>query len=438
MSAWIVILSYLFLFMGALKAQDIIDVSEQGISDEIRNSRQLDRDEAIMDAKLKAIQKAGINVQSVTTVESFQLKKDWIESKAQACILPGFQIIDVGYGTDGHYHVVLVGKISKSSSEEESEGDKKYRDAKIIMEHDKDRGIKLMQEVVDKYPRCIFANDALLVIIKNQISKIRNMERRNELCLKLQAILSSVPYVADQQRLVMEKKQKQDKIRNKIGLEMIYIPGGTFQMGNKFDNFETDIYTATVSDFYLGKTEVTVAQYRTFCDSTGRSMPLAPSWGWQDNHPIVQVSWDDARAFCDWAGCRLPTEEEWEYAAREGGKQVRFGNGKNIADPSEINFNGNEQYEGHDIKYVNAIAGVSRKQTTPAGSFKPNALGFYDMSGNASEWCDGWFVGLHRPYRVLRGGCWKYGSSDCSVSNHECWNSPNVRSYDYYGFRCAK
>jgi hypothetical protein len=88
-----------------------LQVIVQGISDGIRNSKQYDRDEAIIDAKLKSIEQAGVDIQSVTTVENYQLKKDWIESRAQAYILPGFEIVDVGYGEDGLYHVVLVGKV---------------------------------------------------------------------------------------------------------------------------------------------------------------------------------------------------------------------------------------------------------------------------------------------------------------------------------------
>ncbi|GAG39518.1 unnamed protein product, partial [marine sediment metagenome] len=80
--------------------------------DGVRHSKQRDRDEAIMDAKLKAIEKAGVSIKAVTEVENFMLKKDWIESKAEAYLLPGSNIIDVGYGEDGLYHVVLVGKVS--------------------------------------------------------------------------------------------------------------------------------------------------------------------------------------------------------------------------------------------------------------------------------------------------------------------------------------
>jgi formylglycine-generating enzyme required for sulfatase activity len=98
-------------------SQDVIEVNVQGISDGIRHSKQRDRDEAIMDAKLKAIERAGVSLKSVTEIEDFQLKKDWVESKAEATLLPGFNIIDIGYGEDGLYHIVLFGKVTTTSSE---------------------------------------------------------------------------------------------------------------------------------------------------------------------------------------------------------------------------------------------------------------------------------------------------------------------------------
>src|SRR5690606_29882117 len=86
----------------------------------------------------------------------------------------------------------------------------------------------------------------------------------------------------------------------KTGIEFVLVKGGTFEMGDVFGEGggdEKPVHTVTVGDFYLGKTEVTVGQYHTFCQATGRSMPGAPSWGWQEDHPIVRVSWDDAMAY---------------------------------------------------------------------------------------------------------------------------------------------
>ena len=241
----------------------------------------------------------------------------------------------------------------------------------------------------------------------------------------------------------IRKKTRADS----IGIEFIFVKGGTFQMGDVMGDNDNDdekpLHTVTVSDFYLGKTEITVAQYRIFCKATGRLMPKIPPWGRQDDHPIVSVSWDDAKAFCDWAGCRLPTEAEWEYAAREGGRNVRFGNGKNMANPSEINFNA-------DYKKPYSVVGVYRHKTTPVASFSPNSLGLYDMSGNVYEWCSDWSdanyysssprlnpqgpsVGSHR---ALRGGSWyelpRYVR--CAYRNR----CDPIYSNKGFGFRVAK
>lgn len=236
-----------------------------------------------------------------------------------------------------------------------------------------------------------------------------------------------------------------------IGLDVEYsfIVGGTFNMGGSA--VEDDLANmpkkvVAINDFYLGKTEVTVAQYRAFCIATNHPMPATPAWGWQDNHPIVNVNWNDAVTFCKWAGGRLPTEAEWEYAARERGKKLLFGNGKNVADPAEINFNATLQYldpsTRGDIIY--------RGKTTPVGTFPPNNLSLYDMSGNASEWCQDWiednFVrnspddhGLASGwYRATRGGSWFNQDWFCNTWCQIIANPDATYSNDGNGFRIAR
>jgi hypothetical protein len=90
---------------------ETIDVLIKGIDDGIKSSRERDYKEAVMNAKLQAIERAGVAMTSLTKVENFVLKYDMVESKAKAVLLPGFQIIDVGYQTDGTYQVVLSGKV---------------------------------------------------------------------------------------------------------------------------------------------------------------------------------------------------------------------------------------------------------------------------------------------------------------------------------------
>jgi formylglycine-generating enzyme required for sulfatase activity len=216
---------------------------------------------------------------------------------------------------------------------------------------------------------------------------------------------------------------------------MVLVEGGTFEMGSKNGNSdERLVHQVSVSSFFFDKYEVTVGQYRQFCTSTGRSMPSAPIWGWQENHPIVNVTWEDAAAYAQWAGKRLPTEAEWEYAARGG----RLSKG--------YTYSG-----GNDLGAVAWYDGNSGKQTHPVGERVPNELGLYDMSGNAWEWCADWYdknyYYLISPkqdpkgpssgyFRAVRGGSWSNLGSDCRLTSRG-GDYPSFR-YDYFGFRCAQ
>ena len=152
--------------------------------------------------------------------------------------------------------------------------------------------------------------------------------------------------------------------------------------------------------------------------------------------------------YCDFSlnGYRLPTEAEWEYAARQRGEKVRFGNGKDIADPEEINFNGSAQYKEPYSK-----EGVYRLKTKEVGSFAPNSLGLYDMSGNVWEWCWDWGGGEYYKKsnnaqdpkgpesgssRNLRGGSWEYRPVDARCADRIIFN-PDARS-SVIGFRLAR
>ena len=110
----------IFLLCNTVIAQEVIDVIVKGISDNNRDGAQKDRQEAIMDAKRQACEKAGVKIKANTTVENFQTVYDYVESQAAAVLLPGFQVIDNGYAEDGTYTVVLAGKIRTSITESKS------------------------------------------------------------------------------------------------------------------------------------------------------------------------------------------------------------------------------------------------------------------------------------------------------------------------------
>lgn len=202
--------------------------------------------------------------------------------------------------------------------------------------------------------------------------------------------------------------------------EMITVEGGTFIMGDtemEGDADEQPTHQVTLKTFKIAKTETTVAQWRAYCNATGRAMPEAPSWGWIDSHPIVNVNHSDAMAYCDWlaekmdADYRLPTEAEWEYAAR-GGKQSA----------------GYKYSAGRSLDNAGWYEANSNKQTHPVATKKPNELGIYDMSGNVWEWCKDWYgdyssTSQTNPKgvtsgasRVSRGGSWIDSATDCRVA----------------------
>ncbi|PID76721.1 MAG: Sulphatase-modifying factor protein [Deltaproteobacteria bacterium] len=214
--------------------------------------------------------------------------------------------------------------------------------------------------------------------------------------------------------------EKEAKVfTNSIGMKFVKIKGGCFQMGDTFgegaDN-EKPVHKVCVDDFYLGAYEVSQKEYQEI-------MGENPSYFKGENYPVEKVSWDDAQEFIRKLNARsngvkysLPTEAQWEYAAREGGKRVRFGNGKDVIDPAEANFDCREEN-----KESYSRAGEYRKTTVPVDSFSPNALGLYNMSGNVCEWCqdryhdnyqgaptDGstWETGGKGSVRVFRGGGW--------------------------------
>jgi hypothetical protein len=117
---------FLFLCLINLSAQDVLDIAVKGISDAQNDGAQKDRLEAILDAKRQACEKAGLKINAKTTVENFQTVYDYVETEAEAVLLPGFQIVEVGYMADGTYQVVLSGKVKVVVEEEISMKELRY------------------------------------------------------------------------------------------------------------------------------------------------------------------------------------------------------------------------------------------------------------------------------------------------------------------------
>ncbi len=222
--------------------------------------------------------------------------------------------------------------------------------------------------------------------------------------------------------------EKKPSERNDDG--MVFVPGGTFTMGctseqKDCDSDESPAHEVKISDFYIGRYEVTQKLWVQVMGENPSSFKNC------DDCPVESVSWEDVQTFINelnklypGRNYRLPTEAEWEYAARGGGKQVLFGNGKNIADPDEMNFDASKDY-----KKSYSVAGTYRQKTVPVGSLNtPNALGLHDMSGNVYEWCSDWKGSYSSgsqtnpqgpssgSNRVVRGGSWNFFPRLCRVA----------------------
>ena len=228
-----------------------------------------------------------------------------------------------------------------------------------------------------------------------------------------------------------------------ITLEMVSIPGGSFQMGSptpeKFRfGSESPQHEVTVSAFLLGRYAVTQAQYELIMGNNRSNFKGALL-------PVDTVSWDDAQAFCEKLSektertYRLPSEAEWEYACRAG-TTTPFYFGETIT-TTLANFNGSYTYQFE-------AKGEYREKTVEVDSLLPNAFGLSNMHGNVWEWCEdiyhkkydgaptdgtAWKVGRKRITRVLRGGAWNGPPRFCRSASRAS-NDPRIL-YDAYGFR---
>lgn len=267
---------------------------------------------------------------------------------------------------------------------------------------------------------------------------------------------------------------------------MVLIPAGDFIMGSKegegaFDEHpQHEVYLDT---YYIDKYEVTNAQFKEFVEATGyvtdaerkgkgevwnprensaylrlnnftdvnwrnphvwrtsddRPHPEA----WENykladkmNHPVVQISWNDAQAYAKWAGKRVPTEAEWEKAAR-GIDERKFSWG-NIFDL--------------DIDGVTVHANIGSDEPMSVGCFPTgiSPYGVYNMTGNVQEWVANWYASdyyTHSPksnptgpeigeFRVIRGGSWRHIKSHHVLNTSRAYQVPNYSS-NFVGFRCA-
>ncbi len=209
---------------------------------------------------------------------------------------------------------------------------------------------------------------------------------------------------------------------------MVQIAGGQFRMGiNQGDSDAQPAHMVMIKNFYLDVYEVTCRDYKKFIDQTKRQPP--PTWkdgnypAGTDLHPVIGVSWEDAKAYAQWVGKRLPTEEEWEFAARgPEGRRYPWG----------------DQWKSDCANVDNVRNGVIN-----VGSYNCSSpFGVQDLIGNAWEWTDSPWVPYpggqltnppHASDKVIRGGSWESPRTFISSTSRSGYRGIGIQT----GFRCA-
>ena len=268
-------------------------------------------------------------------------------------------------------------------------------------------------------------NASASVDVKMQKGEMKNSQI-DESALSVSAINLTPNWsasVTPSQRAVLEKL-----IANMVKVEgSTFTMGATPEQGNDAYEYERPAHQVTLSDYYIGRYEVTQKEWQAVMGDN-------PSKFYGDNLPVDYVSWNDCQDFINKLNqltglkFRLPTEAEWEFAAR-GGKQSK-----------------GYKYSGSDnIGVVAWYTGNSGGKTHQVGTKEPNELGIYDMSGNVWEWCGDWYGSYSSSAqtnptgpssgssRVLRGGSWNSNARYCRVSNRY-YGNPSPR-YSLNGFR---
>ena len=262
-------------------------------------------------------------------------------------------------------------------------------------------------------------NASASVDVKMQKGEMKNSQI-DESALSVSAINLTPNWsasVTPSQRAVLEKL-----IANMVKVEgSTFTMGATPEQGNDAYEYERPAHQVTLSDYYIGRYEVTQKEWQAVMGDN-------PSKFYGDNLPVDYVSWNDCQDFINKLNqltglkFRLPTEAEWEFAAR-GGKQSK-----------------GYKYSGSDnAKNIAWYEKNSGSKPHQVGTKEPNELGIYDMSGNVGEWCGDWYGRYSSSAqtnptgpssgssRVLRGGSWIYFAGYCRVS---------YRSHHYPSYRC--
>jgi hypothetical protein len=326
-SAIFMILALLVALLPIKANSEQIDVLIKGRDDGVKTSKQQDYKEAVMNAKLEAIERAGVEISSITRVVNFQTKFDMVESKAKAVLLPGFQVMDLGYQTDGTYLVVLSGKIQvgeigpKNTPEEllrRAELEKlkaeksNYPEARISHLR---KTLSLYKEVVSNFS----ASKETLEILKS--GKIELLEKRLER-LEGRILLRDTPKLL-KRRDVHDMIAKYHISVSKFLNDYRYIPSKYWdkyrESGLRFDNIFGDNGDGTITDFFTGlmwkKSSSTELQNWDYDRGDG---PKNRKWG---DEYMNELNTKKFAGYSDW---RVPTLEELASLLESKPKNGKF------------------------------------------------------------------------------------------------------------------
>jgi len=272
--------------------------------------------------------------------------------------------------------------------------------------------------------------DSAILVKKEKLGEFIEKQATAKEAKRLKEVAEKVKEYTEQ------AKRNKPQIEQILEQYFVFVQGGTFTMGCTAEqgkdciNDDKPAHSVTVSDFSIGKYEVTQKLWNL-------AMGNNPSKFRGDDLPVESVSWNDVQIFISLLNTvtgkkyRLPTEAEWEFAARGGNKSTVY-----------------HIYSGsNNLNEVGWYRDNSGDQTHPVGQKQPNELGIYDMSGNVCEWCGDWYGdyptgAVTNPtgagsgdYRVLRGGGWYINAQNCRLAYRLAGfpsdNNPN------FGFRVA-
>ena len=274
--------------------------------------------------------------------------------------------------------------------------------------------------------------------------------------VKLQEEKKLFGFISKQEKSFLKKEGQffVEPLEDRINLEMVFIPEGTFMTGGNKHNKsreknENPQHSVNLKSFYISKYPITQRQWRVVSrfPKVSRNLKAKPSFFKGRNLPVEKISWLDAQEFCkrlskySARNYRLPTESEWEYACR--GKTDTIFSFGNFITPELANY---DSQQNNNSKGKNST--IETKKTTPVDKFYPNPFGLYDCHGNVWEWCEddytdnyichprdgsAYYEQTNNLEKVVRGGSWSLAPSYCRSSKRNSYILDST--YNFIGMR---